>query len=159
MLQQKPTQTHNRPQAGTLANTIATGMAAAVFMTLLPAAHAADLTVEVQGVASTGGRVLIAVFDSAETFRVKPVRVAAAPAADAAGQLRLSVSDLAPGDYAYIVYHDANANNRLDMNAMGIPVEDFAFSNNAMGAGGAPTFAAARISVPTAGLVTTVNLR
>ena len=122
-----------------------------------PVAHAADLAIAVEGVASADGRVMVALFDSAATFRRKPVRALVAPAA--AGTVRLVVKDLAPGDYAFVVYHDANANNMLDMNAVGMPVEDFAFSNNAMGQGGAPGFEAARFALPAAGAAVTVNLR
>lgn len=120
-------------------------------------AHAADLTITVEGVASADGRLLVALFDSAATFRRTPVRAVAAPAA--AGTVRIDVRDLAPGDYAFVLYHDANANHTLDMNPVGIPVEDFVFSNNAMGQGGAPDFDAARFTLPATGLATTVNLR
>ena len=134
---------------------------AALFVTLVvavtPVANAADLAIVVEGVASADGRVMVALFDSAATFRRKPVRALVAPAA--VGTVRLDVTDLAPGDYAYVVYHDANANNALDMNAVGMPVEDFAFSNNAMGQGGAPGFDAARFALPAAGATVTVNLR
>lgn len=120
-------------------------------------AHAADLTIAVEGVASAQGRVMVALFDSAETFRRKPMRALVAPAA--AGTVRFDVKDLAPGAYAFVVYHDANANNVLDLNPVGMPVEDFAFSNNALGQGGAPAFDAARFSLPASGLTATVNLR
>ena len=131
---------------------------AALFITVAAqSVHAADLKIAVEGVASADGRVMVALFDSAETFRRKPVRALVAPAV--AGTVRIDVKDLAPGDYAFVVYHDANANNQLDMNPVGMPVEDFAFSNNAMGQGGAPGFDAARFTLPATGLATTVNLR
>lgn len=120
-------------------------------------ARAADLAITVDGVASADGRLLVALFDSAETFRRKPVRAVAVPAA--AGTVKIDIKDLAPGDYAFVLYHDANANNTLDMNAVGIPIEDFVFSNNAMGQGSAPGFDAARLTLPAAGLSTTVSLR
>lgn len=129
---------------------------AAIAAAIAPA-HAADLAITVDGVASADGRLLVALFDSAETFRRKPVRAVAVPAA--AGTVNIDIKDLAPGDYAFVLYHDANANDTLDMNAVGIPVEDFVFSNNAMGQGSAPGFDAARFALPATGLATTVNLR
>lgn len=36
----------------------------------------------------------------------------------------------APGDYALVVFHDANANGKLDLGLFGIPIEGFGFSNN-----------------------------
>jgi uncharacterized protein (DUF2141 family) len=40
-------------------------------------------------------------------------------------------SRLPAGDYAFAVYHDANGNGKLDRNGVGMPTEDYAFSNNA----------------------------
>jgi uncharacterized protein (DUF2141 family) len=141
---------------------VSRGVLSAAFLLLATTAasgpaRAADLAITVDGVASADGRLLVAVFDSAATFRRQPVRAAAVPAA--VGTVNITIKELAPGDYAFVVYHDANANNTLDMNAVGIPVEDFVFSNNAMGQGGAPGYDAARFALPAAGLATTVNLR
>ena len=37
------------------------------------------------------------------------------------------------GEYAISTYHDENNNDKMDTNAMGIPKEDYAFSNDAKG--------------------------
>jgi uncharacterized protein (DUF2141 family) len=42
---------------------------------------------------------------------------------------------------------------------VGMPTEDYAFSNNAVGKRGAPRYEDARIALPAAGAVATVNLR
>ncbi len=42
---------------------------------------------------------------------------------------RYLFSDITPGEYALIVYHDANENGQLDENFIGIPTEPIAFSN------------------------------
>jgi uncharacterized protein (DUF2141 family) len=36
----------------------------------------------------------------------------------------------APGDYALVMFHDANANGDLDQGLFGIPLEGYGFSNN-----------------------------
>ena len=36
----------------------------------------------------------------------------------------------APGDYAVVAFHDANANGKLDLNFLGLPTEGYGFSNN-----------------------------
>ncbi|WP_343731582.1 DUF2141 domain-containing protein [Duganella sp.] len=118
---------------------------------------AADLTINVEGIASAEGQVMVAIYNSADTFPTKPVRALAVPAH--AGSVQLVASDLPPGDYAFALYHDANGNGKLDRNPVGMPTEDYAFSNNAMGKRGAPRFDDARVSLPADGASTTVSLR
>ena len=36
----------------------------------------------------------------------------------------------APGSYAVALFHDENGNDHFDLNALGIPVEGYGFSNN-----------------------------
>jgi len=120
-------------------------------------ASAADLTITVEGVASADGQLMVAVYNSAETFRGKPFRARMAPASP--GAVTVEVKDLPVGDYAFAVYHDANRNGKLDLNAVGMPVEDYAFSNNAMGNRGAPGYEQARFQVPAGGAAVSVNLR
>ncbi len=121
------------------------------------AAHAGDLVIHVGNVKGADGQVKVALFDGAGNFLKKTARVAEAPAA--AGTATVTFRDLPAGDYAFSVYHDANNNGKLDRNMMGIPVEPFAFSNDAQGHMGPPAFDAAKIVVPAAGLDATVTLR
>jgi uncharacterized protein (DUF2141 family) len=120
-------------------------------------AQAADLTIHVDGVASAEGHVMVAVYNSADTFLTAPLRAVQAPAKN--GMVEVKVADLPAGDYAFAVYHDANANGKMDRNMVGMPTEDYAFSNNAFGKRGAPRFEDARIALPADGAVTAVNLR
>ena len=48
--------------------------------------------------------------------------------------------NVAYGTYAIKVYHDANGNNKLDKNMLGIPKEAYGFSNNARGKMGLPAY-------------------
>ncbi len=50
------------------------------------------------------------------------------------------IPDLPNGNYAIAVYHDANGNNKLDKNFLGIPTEKYGFSNDAMGSFGPPDY-------------------
>jgi uncharacterized protein (DUF2141 family) len=122
-----------------------------------PLAHAADLVIHVDNVKSASGQVMVALYDNAAAFLKHPVRAAQAQA-DKAGTT-LVFHDVAPGDYGFAVFHDANGNGRMDKNLMGIPTEPIAFSNNAQGRMGPPTFDAVKLAVPAAGLDTTVTLR
>lgn len=64
-----------------------------------------------------------------------------------------------PDAYAVAVYHDANANRDFDRNAVGLPVEGFAFSNDAPSKVGAPTFQAARFTARHGDTVLRVKMR
>lgn len=110
------------------------------------ASPAASLEIEVSGLRSTEGMVLLAVYDQAEAWMKKPLRAAAAqPGANGKSVIRLD--NLPDGDYAISVIHDANGNRKLDSNVMGMPTEAYGFSNNASGNFGPPSFEAARFSV------------
>jgi uncharacterized protein (DUF2141 family) len=121
------------------------------------AAHAADLVVHVANVKSDQGQVRIALYDNADAFLKRPLRAAEARA-DQAGTT-LVFHDVAPGEYGFAVYHDANDNGRMDRNLLGIPTEPIAFSNDAQGRMGPPAFDAVKLAVPAVGLDTTVSLR
>ena len=120
-------------------------------------ASAADLTIQIDDIKSADGQIMIALFNSAATFQSAPVKATAVAAA--AGSTTVTIADLPAGDYAIALYHDANGNGQLDRNALGMPTEDYAFSNNAMGQRGAPSFDAARIALPPAGATTRISLR
>ncbi|MYM94205.1 DUF2141 domain-containing protein [Duganella vulcania] len=119
-------------------------------------AGAADLKIAVTGVASANGTIMVALYNSAETFQQKPFRAAAAQAV--AGTTQIEFKDLPAGEYAFSLYHDANGNGKMDANLVGVPTEDYAFSNNAMGKFGPPKFAAARFALPADGAVQSVSL-
>jgi len=116
-------------------------IAAAALLGLAANAQAAELEVQVQGLASGQGEVLVAVFAGAESWLRKPVVVSKLPAAgQQEGRLTLLLKEVPEGLLAVSVFHDLNGNGRLDMNAMGIPQEPFAFSNQAAGQFGPPRF-------------------
>lgn len=120
-------------------------------------ASAADLTIHVDDVKAFGGRIEVALYNSAGTF----LKTAAGAAGTAARRDANTVvlKDLPAGDYAFAVFHDANSNGKLDRNLLGIPTEDYAFSNNALGKMGPPSFEQARFSLPAAGASLRVSLR
>ena len=120
-------------------------------------AHAADLTVEVAGLKSTEGKVLLAVYDRSDDFLKQPARVAAVDAQP--GTVKLVISGLPAGDYGISVFQDVNGNGKLDKNVLGMPVEPYGFSNDADGNYGPPSFEQSRLHLPEAGRVATINLR
>jgi len=120
-------------------------------------AGAAELTIAIQDVASAEGQIMVALYNGDDAFRSKPLRALSVPAA--AGVMQVRIKDLPAGDYAFAIYHDANGNGKLDRNPLGMPSEDYAFSNNAAGKRGPPEFEQARISLPAGGATSAINLR
>lgn len=51
------------------------------------------------------------------------------------------------GTYAIMTFHDANSNNKMDTNFLGIPVEGYGASKNNLPFAAAPTFNANRFEV------------
>jgi uncharacterized protein (DUF2141 family) len=102
-------------------------------------AQAADLNIEVAGVAEAKGEVMVALFNKSEGWLHKGVIASTATAAQV-GMVKLSFPNLAEGEYAVSVIHDLNSNKKLDANAVGMPIEPYGFSNDAAGNFGPPTF-------------------
>lgn len=56
---------------------------------------------------------------------------------------------LAPGEYAIAVHHDANCNDKLDKNVLGVPLEGYGFSNNVKALTAPPKFKYAKFILDT----------
>jgi uncharacterized protein (DUF2141 family) len=144
------------PPENTMHHLIKLAFCAASFATV-HLAHAADLTIEVDDVKNANGTVMVALYTSQDSFLKQPAKGTGARAV--AGTSTLVFKDLPEGEYAFAVYHDANANGQMDKNLLGIPTEDYAFSNNAMGKMGPPKFEAAKFALPAAGATVRVTLK
>lgn len=132
-------------------------LALALFLLTGTAARAGDLTIRVDDVKAAHGQIMVALYDSADGFLKRSIKAAAAPAT--AGSTTVVIDDVPAGEYGIALYHDANGNGKMDSNPMGMPAEDFAFSNNTRGNMGPPSFADAKFTVPQAGAAVTVSLR
>ncbi len=119
-------------------------------------AQAAELKLEIADVKSNEGHLLIALYDNAENFLKKPVKALRVAAQKNATTVQ--ISDLPVGDYAVVVFHDANNNGALDRNPVGMPIEDYAFGNNAVGVMAAPSFNESKIHLPEGGASSRLNL-
>ena len=86
-----------------------------------------ELALKITNIKSDGGTIFVSVHDSEKSFKSRvPMKSLKAPAKAPAVTMTLS---LAPGEYAFCVYHDTNDNGELDTGFMGIPKEPFGFSN------------------------------
>jgi|GEM_PF-3310574 len=103
------------------------------------------LQIEVNGLPSDEGRCMIAIYRDAFGFNQVDYAVQKQSVVISGGHANALFSGLAAGTYAIAVYHDANDNGMLDRNILGIPTEVYAFSNDARGKRGPPTFEQAMI--------------
>jgi uncharacterized protein (DUF2141 family) len=77
----------------------------------------------------------------------KLLRARPALRANTARRSAVVLTNLDPGQYAIILFHDENGNGKLDKNALGVPTEPYGFSNNVRGFLGPPSFEEAVMKV------------
>lgn len=121
-------------------------------------AFGADLTVEVIGLRSDTGNVHFGLYDNPATFPDDEGRLRGTNVPIAGRRAVAVFKDLAPGSYAVAVYHDENANGSFDQGFLGLPLEDYGFSNGAPAFLGPPSFDNAKVSVPEKGIRITIDV-
>ncbi len=90
-------------------------------------ALAADLTIEIDGVAADRGKVYVGLYDHPDHFPTSGRREGQVVSAKA-NHLTVSFKNLPPGDYAVAAFQDFNGNGRLDRNVFGLPKEPYGYS-------------------------------
>jgi uncharacterized protein (DUF2141 family) len=97
--------------------------------------------VDVAGLRNDKGQVMCALYSSAEGFPKdgnKALKQVKAPISN--GHATCDFSGIGPGTYAVAVFHDENANGKMDTNFVGMPREGVGASNDAQGHFGPPPF-------------------
>lgn len=128
----------------------ATATATAAFALILGAtvAHAEPSSDTVTLTFETGastGTVMISLYNAEAAYAGgAPVASTAIPAS---GPVVAVFENLPAGDYAVKAFHDVNGNGRMDTNPFGMPVEPYAFSNNARGNMGPASWDSAHFAV------------
>ena len=99
------------------------------------------LTIQVEGMKVKSGKVLVAIYNTEEGFCTDPMKAYKRLAVKVEDEkTSVVVPDLPNGEYAIVVVHDVNGNNKMDTNLIGLPKEDYAVSNDAKGFLGPPSF-------------------
>ena len=98
------------------------------------------------------GNVRLTVYDSEADFLETPVAKFQA-SIDSDGLAILDLGPITAGDYAFVAYYDENKDGKLNRNALGIPKEPFAFSNEARAKLRKPRFEEAKVEVNTGSVV------
>lgn len=101
-------------------------------------ARGQQLTLKVTNVSESKGHIRVAIFNSEADFLQKPVAAFAVEAVQ--GEVVIPCSGLPKGTYAITLFHDLNDNGYMDTGSMGIPTEDYGFSNNAKPVMGPPSY-------------------
>ena len=104
------------------------------------------------------GRIMVALFDSAEAYGGRGAPVGQTMVDVASGQRTAAFAGLKPGAYAARIFHDVDSDGEMDTNPFGMPTEPYAFTNNARGNMGPASWERANVVVsgPTA---QTISLR
>lgn len=104
-----------------------------------------NLTVSVSGLKNNTGVVKVGLYNSDETFLKTTYKSVVSEIKN--NEATVTFIGIPAGEYAISTYHDENNNGKLDRNAMGIPSEDYAASNNAKGFMGPPAYKDAKFVI------------
>ncbi len=102
------------------------------------------LTINFDGLRSDNGSVKVALTNSKENYKdhKNPFIGLTIPISDK--KAVAVIDDLPFGEYAVKAFHDEDGNDMLNTNFLGIPTEDYGFSNNARAMFGPPSWYAAK---------------
>jgi uncharacterized protein (DUF2141 family) len=114
-------------------------------------AYAGELRVIIEGIESPAGTIVAGLYDNAESYDSAvgesskvlvndSTRLVGVSLRPSGRTQRIAFPDLRPGLYAVVIFHDENDDSKLDKNALGLPTEGYAMSNNARGLMSAPAF-------------------
>lgn len=98
------------------------------------------LSVDVAGVKSDNGSVLVAVYDSSDSFLDSDKMFSGGSSKAQEGNTWVIIEDLPDGEYALAIFHDEDGDDELDTNWIGIPKEPICFSIGKMKTFGPPKY-------------------
>jgi uncharacterized protein (DUF2141 family) len=114
----------------------------AVFSTKAQQNEEFILTVQVSGLKSNRGNLLLGLYNKKETFLKIQFKSALVKIINK--KAVYTFTNLPKGTYAVSFVHDENENKKMDTNFFGIPKEAYGCSNNARGLMGPPEYADAK---------------
>ena len=97
-----------------------------------------NLTVNISGLNSDKGTLLIGIYNKKEDFLNKQFKGEISKIENKKSVVIFK--NLPKGEYAVSFVHDENDNKKMDTNFLGIPKEDYGCSNNATGFMGPPKY-------------------
>lgn len=105
-----------------------------------------DITVHINNIKNDNGAILLGLHNQ-HTFmaKEKPALKRKQELINE-GKIKVVFKNIPAGEYAIMVVHDENSNNRMDFELNGMPKEDYGISNNEMSFG-PPIFEDAKFNV------------
>lgn len=107
----------------------------------------ASLIVKFKGMSSNNGNVVVALCNSDANYKNHRSPFIGKSVTIDNNTAIIEFEDLPFGEYAIKAFHDEDANNDLNTNILGIPIEDYGFSNNARGVFGPPSWENAKFEL------------
>lgn len=104
----------------------------------------ADITVVINKTRNDNGKMLLALHNETTFMKGEGIQHAKKEIKD--GKVQVIFKDVPQGEYAVMVLHDENENNRMDFDEHRMPKEDYGVSNNDMSFG-PPQFSNAKFTV------------
>lgn len=100
--------------------------------------NAASINITITNIKNIKGVVRVGIINKAkdfpyDAFTGKKVQING-------NSLNVKFTDLTPGEYAIVVHHDENCNDKLDKSVVGAPLEGYCFSNNVKAVVAPPKF-------------------
>lgn len=90
--------------------------------------NAASINIKVTNIKNSKGMLRVGIINKEEDFPYDAFTGKKVPVNG--DSVNVKFSGLAPGEYAVVVHHDENCNDKLDKNVLGVPLEGYCFSNN-----------------------------
>ena len=120
---------------------------ATAFILFAGEASAARIIVTIDGMHSAQGNVFVGLYADARKFLNGNQCDAQKRVRASTGPVTVVFDNLPPGTYAVGAFHDENANDHLDTNFLGLPVEGYALSNGIRAVMAKPTFQQAAFTI------------
>jgi len=105
-----------------------------------------DITVQINNLKNDNGFVLLGLHNQETFMNTKASALTGIKEKIKDGKIEVTFRNVTEGDYAIMVVHDENANNRMDFELNGMPKEAYGMSNNDMSYG-PPLFEDAKFKV------------
>jgi uncharacterized protein (DUF2141 family) len=122
-------------------------------------ASAARIVVTIDGMHSAQGDVFVGLYATPSKFLNGNQCDAQRKVMASTGPITVVFDNLRPGTYAVGAFHDENANDHLDTNFVGLPIEGYALSNGVRAMMSKPTFQQAAFTVGDQGAQVALHIR
>ena len=105
-----------------------------------------NVVANVNNIESNNGKVYFVLYDSAEgMMQRKAIQRQVSEVEN--GGATITFTDVEIGDYSIVCFHDKNSNSQMDFDEMGMPLEKYGVSNNAINPYGPPIFTDTKFDV------------